>query len=286
MLLARVCGFGAVFHRVPVTPGRSVLEELHARAATAPRATQRLRARLLYALGLAYKYYVDRQMEVGSRTNEDFQRRYWSTYTEYYATKAREDYDTDYYRTFDALFARAVSDREARVCLDIGCGGFNQILRLRARFPRLSFVGNDISAYAAEAWSRLGDRRGIRFVPGSILARPDTFDDVDVFYTFGVLMFLTEAELRQLFARLQRSPRPIAGVIVEIHQEGPVASVPRARHFVHDYGAYLREYGFEILGLERREHYAMPGERVLFAYFVTRPSAAPVAAAAAHREAP
>lgn len=273
-LLAEASPFGRLYHRVPVPPGGTVLGELKRRYEACPGVAERLGRLLVYRLGVAYKYYLDRAMELGSKTNEEFQRRYWSTFTEYYRTKANEDYGTEFYQTFDRLFARAVAERGVRACLDVGCGEFSQILRLKAQFSDLSFIGNDLSDHSRVAYASLGNPEGIRFVPGSILSHADLFKEVDLFYTFGVLQYLSGPELERFFGMLQQTPRVIAGIVVEVQADGDAPlSTPRHRYFIHNYVAYFRAFGFDVREDAVRDHYAMPGEQVLFAYFLTRPSA-------------
>jgi hypothetical protein len=264
-------GFGRLYHRVAAAPGRGVHQELHARYAAARSLPERLRRFLFYRLGLAYKYYVDRSLD-HSRSNEDYQRAYWSTYTEYYATKAVENYDTPFYGAFDRLFARAVTERKVRTCLDIGCGGFDQIARLRSKFPGLCFVGNDISEHSRRVHAaRFRAAADITFVPGSVLQHMHVLSEIDLFYTFGVLMSLTGPELEEFLTGVRKAGRPVAGVIVEpITVSAQAPTVMRERHYLHDYRSYLPRFDLEIVEQEVREHYAMAGQPMQFAYFVNR----------------
>jgi cyclopropane fatty-acyl-phospholipid synthase-like methyltransferase len=232
----------------------------------------------LYCLVRCFEYYLARATSVkpqNYRDNEAFQREYWSKSTLFYRLKERENYDTEYYRTFDALFSQAVSDAGVCVCLDIGCGSFNHILRLQAGWPDLQFIGIDISEYSAKVYdTAIKDQRpGIQFVLGSLIHHPELLEQIDLFYTFAVFMYFSPEELEKFLSALRDTPRPIRGIIVEPFFVGANGKLSQSLpgEFRHDFPAYFARYGFTVHKSVTREHWKEENYPMLFAYFSNHP---------------
>jgi hypothetical protein len=261
LVLKEVLRFDGTYNRLMVAPGKNPVVAL------------RSKSPFLSVLCSAYRFYAEKKMEASSRTNEEFQRKYWSGFRAYYVSKAQEDYSNDFYRTFDEYFCRALATHSIRRCLDVGCGGFTHILRLRANYPEIEFVGIDLSRVAQEIWDKairpFHDR--ISFVPGSIAQETEILRKIDLFYSFGSLMYLSPSELEAYFSHLTLVPKPIVGIVVEpddSHEAHP-AAVPR-HAFFHNYLEYFRRFEFRVFDYVRRSHHIEAGLPVLFAYFSTK----------------
>jgi hypothetical protein len=261
LVLKEVLRFDRTYDRLMVTPGKNPWVEL------------RSKNLFLSVLCSAYRVYDEKKMEVLSRTNEEFQQRYWSGFRAFYLSKAREDYRDDFYKTFDEYFCRALTTHPIRRCLDVGCGGFTHVLRLKADHPDLQFVGIDVSRVAEEIWTRSIKpvHEGIRFIPGSIARETEVLEEIDLFYSFGSLMYLAGSELEMFFSRLGGVSRSIVGIIVEPDSTDPGAlTITRGHSFFHNYLEYFRLFGFRVLDYTRRQHHIETDLPMLFAYFSTR----------------
>lgn len=265
LLLREVFGFGKKHNRLllEVGPGKN------------PLAALKSKNHILYLMCVAYQLYSEKKTEFLSKTNEEFQRRYWSDYPVYYELKSKENFANDYYGVFDTYFKKALSEWNVITCLDIGCGGFTHILRLRAIYRELQYVGIDFSKISEEIYRRsiLGTYENIQFVSGNVCDCAETVNEVDLFYTFGVLMYMTAAELERFLAMIRDVPRPLVGIIVEPDNERTdLMTYAVGQSFRHNYLEYFRWYGFRILDYTRRNHVFEADLPMIFVYFATKPS--------------
>lgn|SRR3990167_2833910 len=123
----------------------------------------------MYVLNQAYEiYFIKSQKHL---SNKELQKRIWDAREAYYPYKdSARNFDTEYYRTFDSFFEIAVSRFGVKRCLDIGCGGFQHILRINKKFPNLEFIGNDISNYSKLTYEKeISKFSNITFVEGNVL---------------------------------------------------------------------------------------------------------------------
>ncbi|MFA6292828.1 MAG: class I SAM-dependent methyltransferase [Victivallales bacterium] len=213
------------------TPGKNYLYEL------------KQRSLFLFHLEKSYQEYSE--YFYNKYENAIRQQKRWTDYSEIYY-KSREEVPLEI--GIIEYFQQCHTKKKIIRVLDIGAGGGGALVQFSKLYPQIEFIGLDISEYSQKIFENItSEHPNIKFIKGSILDNLYIIDEIDLFYTYNVLMHLNKNEINKLFQYLSKTSKNVTGIIHEPYCSDMLTNNIQTIDYAHNYLEYFKAYSFKLI---------------------------------------